>query len=128
MTLKYAKNAFAAGALPGRRCGSSRRSPRPHSRLGGEVQGEWGVGRGYPSPHPTLLLDPRIFGAATWLAGSERVSLNFVNSQPYFADTGQLGAVVDDDMPAKWTDRRQATVPAIFSCWFCSTHYAYIAA
>ena len=43
MTLKYAKNAFAAGDRPQTPLGSSQRSPRPHSRLG----------RGYllPTPH-----------------------------------------------------------------------------
>ena len=41
--LKYAENAIAAGALPGTRWGSSRRSPRPPSRLGS----------GHPSTYPT---------------------------------------------------------------------------
>jgi len=41
--LKYAENAIAAGALPGPRWGSSRRSPRPPSRLGS----------GHPSTYPT---------------------------------------------------------------------------
>jgi len=54
--LKYAENAIAAGALPGPRWGSSRRSARPSSRLGS----------GHPSPYPTPLerLDARAFGAS----------------------------------------------------------------
>jgi len=43
--LKYAENAIAAGAPPRTPLGSSRRSPRPLSRLGS----------GHPSPYPTPL-------------------------------------------------------------------------
>ena len=46
---KYAKIRFRPGLCSGPHWGSSRRSPRPHSRLE----------RGHPSPYPTLLgMDP----------------------------------------------------------------------
>ena len=49
--VKYAENAIAAGAPPGTRSGSSRRFPRPPSRLGS----------GHPSPYLThsATLAPR---------------------------------------------------------------------
>jgi len=54
---KYARNALVAGALPWTPLGaSSRRSPRPLSRLG--------RGTPVPMPHPPLHLDSRTFSAS----------------------------------------------------------------
>ena len=67
MTLKCAKNAFAAGLRRGPRCGSSRRSTRRPSRLG----------KGIPLPTPTPL-----YACASTLAPSALVTRRLRRLEP----------------------------------------------